>query len=291
MLIIKKNNLARIIKKNYIGYFFIFLFCAAATASVSCCCLSKKAANLSSGIPFNYPGLRIEMRGIKAADLVDYSPLIVCFGDSVTFGWNLKYSLSYPSQLEALIKQKHHKARVLNCGIGGEKVKDGLKRVERDILGYNPDIVILNFGLNDGMLHKSSETSPPEDGLYYLKDGTLYLPAVGIDEFEEKYSKLLETLLKNDLKIIVLGLTPVTEEFNPENSPELAEKQKEIYSVYNKRVKGLAYRMEVEYADLWDTFTSRREGLEKLMQQDGIHPDYEGLKLIADVLLEKIEDF
>ena len=286
MLISKKFNLASAIKKNYLGYFFILLFCIAATTSIACSSLAKKAVNLSAGIPFNYPGLRIETRSYKPADMEGFEPLIVCFGDSVTFGWNLEYKHSYPAQLEEQLKEKYANVKVINSGVGGNTVIDGIKRLERDIINYNPDTVIINFGLNDGMLHKSRDTSIPDDGLYYSDGSNVFIPAIAIDVFENKYIEMLGKLKSQNINTIVLGITPITDGFNPENNIEITEKQKEIYYVYNERIIKAASAYGLKYIDIASIFTQYEGGAGSLIQQDGIHPESKGLKLIADILLE-----
>lgn len=286
MLISKKFNLASAIKKNYLGYFFIFLFCIAATTSIACSGLAKKAASLSAGIPFNYPGLRIETRSYKPSDMETFKPLIVCFGDSVTFGWNLEYKLSYPVQLEEQLKEKYANVKVVNCGVGGNTVIDGIKRLERDIISYNPDAVIINFGLNDGMLQKSKDPSIPDDNLYYSDGGEVFIPAISIDVFEKKYIEMLGKLKSENINTIVFGITPITDGFNPENNIEITRKQKEIYYVYNEKVISAASTYGLKYIDISRIFKEYEGGAGSLMQQDGIHPERKGLKLIADILLE-----
>ena len=38
---------------------------------------------------------------------------------------------------------------VINSGISGDSAPVGLERLERDILSYNPDLVVVSYGLND----------------------------------------------------------------------------------------------------------------------------------------------
>ena len=37
----------------------------------------------------------------------------------------------------------------INAGISGDSAKGGLRRLERDVLSYHPDLVIVGFALND----------------------------------------------------------------------------------------------------------------------------------------------
>ena len=40
---------------------------------------------------------------------------------------------------------------VINAGISGSNAPHGLQRLDRDVLSYNPDLVVICFGLNDAM--------------------------------------------------------------------------------------------------------------------------------------------
>lgn len=75
---------------------------------------------------------------------------IVAFGDSLTAGYNLPSSESYPAQLEAKLRSAGYSARVINSGVSGETTRGNLERAEF-IRSQNPDIVILGIGGNDAL--------------------------------------------------------------------------------------------------------------------------------------------
>lgn len=92
------------------------------------------------------------------------TPLIVTLGDSVTHGCfeisvNSKGGIdspcrpadAYPMKLQARLNSYFPTANVglLNAGIGGDNAVNGLARLERDVLCHKPDLVTVNFGLND----------------------------------------------------------------------------------------------------------------------------------------------
>lgn len=78
---------------------------------------------------------------------------IVAFGDSVTFGAHMQPGDTYPDQLQRLLCDRYgaETCRVINAGIGGNTSDAGLARLERDVLAHKPDIVLINFGLNDSV--------------------------------------------------------------------------------------------------------------------------------------------
>ncbi len=251
-------------------YAAIFLFCIVATSICSCSNILKKAEKLASDIPFNYPGLRIETRSIDLKQMDFFSPRIVCFGDSVTFGWNVRYEDSYPSQLEKLLTKDLSKIKVINSGIGGNTIIDANKRLDKDVASFKPDIVIINFGLNDGMISGST-------------------PNVDIKDFEKYYDDLIKKLKLYDFKIIILGINPVSGLFPEKENESFREKQRTIYEIYNEKILEIAKNNNFEYINLWEAFNEEAESIEYI-QTDGIHPNEKGLKLIAELVCEKIKN-
>jgi lysophospholipase L1-like esterase len=69
---------------------------------------------------------------------------IICFGDSITFGYGVQPGEDYPSTLAKLIKTP-----VINAGIDGDTTTEALKRLKSDCLERQPLLVIIEFGGND----------------------------------------------------------------------------------------------------------------------------------------------
>lgn len=87
--------------------------------------------------------------------LIEEGPItIVAFGDSVTHG-ALCGEINYETVYWNLLRRKINGIRdyvpvnIINAGIGATTAKDGVERIDRQVLAYNPDLVIVCFGLND----------------------------------------------------------------------------------------------------------------------------------------------
>lgn len=109
----------------------------------------------------------IELMANKAKDLFNEKiPTMVFFGDSVTQGCfdvyideenkcntNFDPNKSYQSYLNDILKGIFPNVPLasINAGISGDGTEGGLKRIDRDVLCYNPDLVIVGFGLNDSV--------------------------------------------------------------------------------------------------------------------------------------------
>ncbi len=69
---------------------------------------------------------------------------ILAFGDSLTFGYNVKQEKNYPTLLSHLSGYK-----VVNAGIPAETSADGLKRLPKLLEDNSIKLIILFFGGND----------------------------------------------------------------------------------------------------------------------------------------------
>ena len=69
---------------------------------------------------------------------------IVCFGDSITFGYGVNPGKDYPAVLGKLVKLP-----VINSGVDGNTSSEALARLENDVLDKDPRLVIVEFGGND----------------------------------------------------------------------------------------------------------------------------------------------
>ena len=89
---------------------------------------------------------------------------IVFIGDSVTQGCFecytkndssietiFDYRSAYSTRVGDILHMLYPSAQVniINSGISGDNAVGGNERFERDVLSYNPDLVVISFGLND----------------------------------------------------------------------------------------------------------------------------------------------
>ena len=69
---------------------------------------------------------------------------IVCFGDSITFGYGVNPGEDYPTALKKLVARP-----VINAGVDGDTSAEGLIRLQTDVLEREPCIVLVEFSGND----------------------------------------------------------------------------------------------------------------------------------------------
>lgn len=79
---------------------------------------------------------------------------IICFGDSITFGYGVNPGEDYPSALAKILHQP-----VINAGIDGDTTIEALRRLEGDVLEREPYLVIVEFCGNDFLRKIPQETT------------------------------------------------------------------------------------------------------------------------------------
>ncbi len=79
---------------------------------------------------------------------------VLCLGDSWTFGANVDQGKTYPRALEHRLRRAHPDLRVevLNLGVLGYSSFQGRRLLESRALAFDPDLIVLGFGMNDGQV-------------------------------------------------------------------------------------------------------------------------------------------
>lgn len=135
----------------------------------------------------------------------NYDGTIVALGDSLTRGHRKSKGNTYPDQLERKLHAGGYNYRVVNAGIGGDKTHDILERLDW-VLDLNPEIVILEIGINDG--HRSRR----------------------IETIERNIEEIISILKQSDIIVVLAGMRVI------KNAPgEYAEAFKNIYPRVAKR--------------------------------------------------------
>lgn len=75
---------------------------------------------------------------------------IVAFGDSLTAGYGLPASESFPAQLQAVLRERGHRVEIANAGVSGDTTAGGRERLDWSVPD-GTDAVILALGANDAL--------------------------------------------------------------------------------------------------------------------------------------------
>jgi acyl-CoA thioesterase-1 len=76
---------------------------------------------------------------------------ILVFGDSLSAGYGIARETSWPNLLQQELGSSHPQFVVVNASISGETTSGGLRRITPTLEQYQPGIVIIELGANDGL--------------------------------------------------------------------------------------------------------------------------------------------
>jgi acyl-CoA thioesterase I len=77
--------------------------------------------------------------------------VIVFFGNSLTAGYGLDASESFPTLIQSKIDSLGYNYKVVNAGLSGETTAGGIKRLDWVLERQPLDIFVLELGANDGL--------------------------------------------------------------------------------------------------------------------------------------------
>ena len=167
---------------------------------------------------------------------------IVALGDSLTAGFGVELSESYPALLEEKLKKNGYTYKVINAGVSGETSSGTLARLEW-ILTQAPDIVIVETGANDG------------------------LRGISTALLEENLREIVRVLQTKKTAILLVGMQMVWN-LGPD-----------YVAQFNAVYPAIANENNLE---LMPFFLKDVATIPHLNQGDGIHPNREGYEVIVE---------
>ncbi|MBN1356425.1 SGNH/GDSL hydrolase family protein [bacterium] len=108
-------------------------------------------------------------RGPEPGDLSG-KKVIVCLGDSVTFGTGVDYAETYPAQLERILNSRVPGNRYLTicAGVPGYSSLQGMLWYENEIVNIPHDWVVAAFGFNDNNRRQICDLDQIQTGYSFL---------------------------------------------------------------------------------------------------------------------------
>ncbi|MBN1136947.1 MAG: SGNH/GDSL hydrolase family protein [Anaerolineae bacterium] len=168
------------------------------------------------------------------------------------------------SLLAAWYPERH--VRVLNTGIGGNRVTDLRARWQSDVLDLKPDWLSVMIGINDVWRHFDSPFEPHQ---------------VAIDLYENTYHALLERT-----RPMLKGLVLVTPYYLESNRSDPMRRRMDQYGEVVKRLAAGLGAILVDVQAAFDRYLAHRPA--RSLADDGIHVDQTGHTIIARTWLTTI---
>lgn len=175
--------------------------------------------------------------------------IIIFFGNSLSAGYGVDADESFPALIQARIDSLKLPYSVVNAGVSGETSATGLSRIDWILENQPVDIFVLELGANDGL-----RGLPPAE----TKKNLISI----IDRVRNAFPQAT---------IILAGMMvppSMGQEYSAKYNPIYGEIQKE------KNVELIPFLLK----DVG--------GIDSLNQDDGIHPNPAGAKIVAENVWE-----
>jgi lysophospholipase L1-like esterase len=210
---------------------------------------------------------------------------VVAFGTSTT-ARRSGVSNVYADLLRKELPKHGIPARVINQGVPSNRTTDAVARFDSDVRAYDPDVVIILFGLNDSAVDVWRNATEPR---------------VPLQSYRENLTTMLRTLKADGAKAVLATPNPLhwTEKLKDlyagpphnDNSPYDAENPLGFNATlvdYVQVVREVAEQENVDLVDIHRQFMEYHaiEGQELTdLLLDGMHPNDKGHRIIADAFL------
>jgi hypothetical protein len=185
---------------------------------------------------------------------------IVCHGHSVPAGYFRTPVVdsfnAYPHLLHKGLKERYPYAvlNVIVTAIGGENAESGAKRFGRDVLALRPDLVTIDYALNDR--------------------------GIGLARAEVAWRAMITNAIQHDVKVILLTPTPdLTAKLDDPADP-LNQHAEQIRKLAREYGVGL-----VDSLAAFKAYAAAHGKFDALMSQSN-HPNRQGHELVAAKLLK-----
>lgn len=208
---------------------------------------------------------------------------IVTFGDSVT-------AIRGPTDVYSKLLARElmfdgRAVRVVNAGIGGHTTKNGRDRFQKDVLEAKPNVVVIMFGINDSAIDVWK--NPPATG-----------PRVALADYRKNLTAMVKTLKERQVRVVLMTPNPIywsdstrARYGKPPYLPDDPDGFNLTLRDYAQAMRDLAKSEKVGLVDAFTAFQQAEKDAKRKpgsFARDGMHPDNEGHRLMADLLIEHL---
>ena len=193
---------------------------------------------------------------------------IIFLGDSITKAKRVGHQKSFIGLLENKFKENNIDVKMINSGIGGNKINDGAKRLQKDVIEFKPDIAVIMFGCNDSFIDKGKT-----------------VPRLSLKDFSQNLDHIVGELKKNNINVILMTTTPINPrkvDYYPYNfnGPNFYLKPY-IHIVRTKANKeNIAL---IDHFKDWENYCSSGGHVNDFLN-DSVHPNVEGYQRMSKAI-------
>lgn len=197
---------------------------------------------------------------------------IVGFGDSLTYGYGVPRNVGYVERLEKFMPQYFPNIswHICNSGTSGDTTREGLMRLEKNVLLYHPNIVFILFGSNDSAMNEKQFRS--------------------LEEYENNLREIIVKIKNHNNRTGLNGCIPIPVLITP---PPVQEelcapvRTNNRLKQYGYIVKSLAKEYHCPLIDFFENMMIQ-ENYYELLADDGLHLSEEGYDLLYDLVFSEL---
>lgn len=179
-----------------------------------------------------------------------FASSIVVLGDSISASYGFEVDKGWVNLLQMKMDAKKQPFKLVNESISGDTSSGGLARIDKILLKYRPEVVILELGANDGLrgLHPN--------------------------QMKKNLGQIIERSQKSDADVLLLSMRI---------PPNYGKRYTEMfYNVYPQLAQ--------EYQITLIPFVMKSFALDNnFMQHDGLHPNEKAQPIIAETVWEYLQ--
>ncbi|AMY11037.1 Esterase TesA precursor [Luteitalea pratensis] len=176
-------------------------------------------------------------------------PRVVALGDSLTAGLGLAPDVAWPALVQQKIAAAGLDAEVVNAGVSGDTTAGGLRRLDWALDG-DVKVLVIELGANDG------------------------LRGLPVDQMRDNLSQMIRMAKGRGITVLLLGM-----EAPPNFGPQ-----------YTREFRDAFVTVATEHDVAFIPFMlAGVAGDTALNQADGIHPNEEGTRRVADLIWHSLK--
>ena len=175
---------------------------------------------------------------------------------------------------------------MINAGVPGNTTALALQRFQKDVLDHNPSLVVIQFGINDSAVD-------------VWKDPPIKKPRVELPDFLMNMELIIDRIHNQNGEVILMSpqrmsWSKKTRELYGKPPYVLDDEDgfNVILDTYVAGLRELAVRKNDRFIDINAAYSKHPSGYgepySKLLNQDGMHPNDKGHKLVFDLLIEQL---
>lgn len=170
-------------------------------------------------------------------------PAVLVFGDSLSSGYGIDVDQSWAALLQRRLEHQGYEHRVVNASISGETTEGGAARIDDALARFDPELVILELGGNDGL-----RGFPPA-------------------RIKENLRTVIGKTRAAGAAVVLLGIR-----VPPNYGPRYTQAFEDVY-------REVAAELDVPWIEFFMEGVAQNE---ELMQDDRIHPNEKAQSLLLE---------